>query len=173
MPDYKVANDSLQVLLQHGKRQSVEMDATGSAVACAEAGASLLSLTHIVGGGMQVEDDLGNLDDTQVAERCRKRWKEDNVVKDMLTRCAEDAAGRATAELKDITSRLLKDAADRDRRFAERDEAMMERLMGLEKGVSDLMDSRMINLEQRVQNRWVVFEKKWTEKWCIPTTKRL
>ena len=49
---YRVANDSLRVLLQHGKRQSVEMDATGSAVACAEAGAPLLSLTNIAGGGM-------------------------------------------------------------------------------------------------------------------------
>ena len=59
----------------------------------------------------------------------------------MLTRCLEDAAGRATAELKDITSRLLQDAADRDRRLAERNEAMMEKLTGLVRGVSDSMDS--------------------------------
>ena len=58
----------------------------------------------------------------------------------MLTRCAEDAAGRATTELKDITSRLLQDAADRDRRLAERDQVMMDKLTGLVKGVSDSMD---------------------------------
>ena len=161
---HKVANDSLQVLLQHGTRQSAETDATGSAMACAEAGAPMLSLTNILGGGMQVEDDLGDLDDTQVSERCSKRWKEDNVAKEMLTRCAEDAAGRATAELKYVTSRLLQDATDRDRRFAERerDQLMMEKLTGLVKGVSDTVDRRVIVLEQRVQNQWVVFEK-WTE----------
>ena len=76
---------------------------------------------------MQVEDYLGDLDDTQVADPGRKRWKEDNVAKEMLTRCAEDAAGRATAELKAIKSRLLQDAAERDRRLAERDDAMMEK----------------------------------------------
>ena len=99
---YTVANDSLQVLLRHGKWQKVEMDATGSAVACAEAGAPTLSLTSIAGG----RDDLGDLNDTQVTEPGRKRWKEDNVAKEMLTRCAEDAAGRATAESKAIVSRL-------------------------------------------------------------------
>ena len=71
---------------------------------------SPLSLTTIAGGSMHVEDDLGDLDDTQVTELGRKRWKEDNVAKEMLTRCAEDAAGRATAELKAITSRVLQDA---------------------------------------------------------------
>ena len=116
------ANDSLQVLPLHGKQQGV----SGSVMPCAEAGAPLLSLTDIAGGGMQVEDDLGDLDDTQVAEPSRKRWKEDRVAKDMLARCAEDAASRATSELKAITSRLLQDSADRDRRLAERDDAMME-----------------------------------------------
>ena len=52
---------------------------------------------------MQVEDDLGDLDDTQVAEPGRKRWKEDHVTKDTLTHCAEDAAGGTIAELKAIS----------------------------------------------------------------------
>ena len=69
------------------------------------------------------EGDFGDLDDTQVAEPGRKRWNEDNVARDMLTRCAEDSARRATAELKAITSRLLQDAAERDPRHAERDDA--------------------------------------------------
>ena len=50
-----------------------------------------------------------------------KRWKGDNVSKEMLTRCAEDAAVRATAEVKDITSRLMRDAAERDQLQAERE----------------------------------------------------
>ena len=104
--------------------------------------------------------DLDDLDDTQFAEPCRKRWKEDNVAKEMLMRCAEDAAGRATAKVEDITSRLMQDAADRDRRLAERDQKMMEQLTGLLKGVSDTMDGRMSDLEQRVQHQWTVFEKK-------------
>ena len=61
------ANDSLQVLLQHGKRQSVEMGAAGSVVACVETGAPIPCLTDIAGGG---EDDLGDLDDKQVADCC-------------------------------------------------------------------------------------------------------
>ena len=65
---YTEANDSLQVLLLHGKRQGTEMDASGSVNACAEAGALLLCLTDIAGMGMQVEDDLGDLADTQVSE---------------------------------------------------------------------------------------------------------
>ena len=32
---------------------------------------------------------------------CRKRWKEDNVAKEMLMRCAEKAVGTATSEVKD------------------------------------------------------------------------
>ena len=68
----------------HGKRQSVEMDATSTAVVCE--------------GRMQVEDDLGDPNDTQVAEPGRRRWKADNVAKDVFARCVEDAAGRATAE---------------------------------------------------------------------------
>ena len=99
---------------------------------------------------MQVEDDLGDLDDTQVAGPGRRRWKEDNVAKDMLTSCPEDAA---------ITSRLLQDTADRDRRLAEGDEAMLEKVTGLVNGVSASMDSRMTNLEHMVQDQWKTFEK--------------
>ena len=97
---------------------------------------------------MQVEEDFDDLDVTQVAELGGKGWKEGNVAKEMLMRCAEDAAGRATAEVKDITSRLLQDAAGRDRRLAERHQKMIEELTGLVKGVSDTMDGRMSDLEK-------------------------
>ena len=69
-----------------------------------------------------------------------KRWREDDDAKAMLTSSAENAASRATAEWKAITSRLLHDAAERDRRLAQRHEAMMEKLTGLVRGVSDSMD---------------------------------
>ena len=95
-----VANDSLQVLLQQGKRQSEVMQAAGSAAAVAERGALVLCRTDLAGRGVQVEEDLDDLDDTQVTEPGRKRWKEDNVAKEMLMRCAEEAAGRATSEVK-------------------------------------------------------------------------
>ena len=101
-------------------------------------------LTNVARGGVQVEDDFGDLDDTQVAEWGRKRWNEDHVARDVLTRCVEDAAGRDTAELKAVTSRLLQDAAERDRR---------------QKVVSDSVCNRITNIEQRVQDQWVVFEK--------------
>ena len=128
------ANDSLRVLFLHGKRPSVEMNASSSVEASAEAGTTLLSLTDVAGGGMQIEDDIGDLDDTQVAEPSCKRYKEDSVAKDMLMRCAKDRACTAT-EMKAITSQLLQDAAV----SAERDAAMAERaenLAGLVKAVS-------------------------------------
>ena len=46
-----------------------------------------------------------------------ERWKEDSVAQDMLMRFAEDAASRATSEMKAIASQLLQDAADRDWRL--------------------------------------------------------
>ena len=93
---YVVANDSLQVLFQQGKRQSEVMEAAGSAAAVAETGAFLPCLADLAGGGMQVEEDLDDLDNTQVTEPGRKRWKEDNIAKEMLLRCAQEAAGRAS-----------------------------------------------------------------------------
>ena len=77
-----------------------------------------------------------------------KRWKGDNVAKEMLTRCAEDAAVRATAEVKDITSRLIRDAAERDQRQAERDEKLMEQLTGLVRGVNESMDGKLNDLHK-------------------------
>ena len=130
-----------------------EMDATGSAVACAEVVVPLLSLTNVAGGDMQVGDDLGDLDDTQVLELGGKRYKEDSVAKDMLMRCAEDAASRATSEMKAITSRLLQDAADRDQPFAERDAALAEKLAGLVKAVSESVDSKISDLSQSVDSK--------------------
>ena len=88
------------------------MEAAGSVSAVAETGALIPCLTDIA-GGVEVEEDLDDLDDTQVTERGRKRWIEDNAAKETLMRCAEEAPGRATTEVKDITSRLMQDAADR------------------------------------------------------------
>ena len=102
---------------------------------------------------MQVGDDLGDLDDTQVLELGGKRYKEDSVAKDMLMRCAEDAASRATSEMKAITSRLLQDAADRDQPFAERDAALAEKLAGLVKAVSESVDSKISDLSQSVDSK--------------------
>ena len=120
-------------------------------MACAEAGALLLSLADIAGRGMQVEDDLGDIDDTQVSEPSGKRWKEGSVAKDMLMGCMEDAASRATTELKAITSQLLQDAAERDQRLAERGAALAEKLAGLVKVVSESVDSKISYLSQSVE----------------------
>ena len=120
---------------------------------------------------MQVEENLDDLDDTQVTEPGRKRWKEDNVAKDMLMRCAEEAAGRATSEVKDITSRLMQDAADKDRRLVERDQHMMEQLTGLVKGVSETMEGRMSDLEKRSAKTMDGVQKKRMEKIVEPGDK--
>ena len=128
---------------------------------------------------MQVEDDIGDLDVTQVVESASKRHKEGSVAKDMLMRCAEDAACKATSEINSITSELLQDSAVRDQRMAERDAAMAERDAALAeklevKAVSESADSKISNLsasvdgklgmfEQRVQEQWKMFESRWTD----------
>ena len=166
------ANDCLRVLSRHGKRQSVEMNASGSVTACTGAGASLLSLTDVAGGGMQVEDDVGGLDDAQVAEPRGKRYKEDNVAKDMLMRCAEDAASRATSEMNSITSQLLQDAADRDQRLEARDAALAEKVAGLMKVVSEPVDSK---LDTRTAGARAMEDarKNWTDKIVQPDDKEV
>ena len=86
---------------------------------------------------MKVDEVLEDLENKQVTEPGRKTWKEDNIAKEMLTRCAEEderratlemkeASIKATMEMKDMTSRLMQDTADRDLRLAERDQHMFE-----------------------------------------------
>ena len=58
------AHDSLRVLSTHGKRQSVEMNATDPVRDNGAAGTAVPSLEVAAGGGMQVEDDIGDLDET-------------------------------------------------------------------------------------------------------------
>ena len=41
------------------------MNASGSVGVFADAGATMRRLTDVAGGGMQVEEDIGNLDGTQ------------------------------------------------------------------------------------------------------------
>ena len=142
---------------------------------------------------MQVEDDIGDLDDTQVTELDRKRYKEDTLAKDMITRCAEVSVSRATSELKAITSQLFQDAAERDQRLAERNAALAEKLTGLVKVVSKLVDSKISSLSssmdrstispnQRtakltISNKWCKINGRYLRKkdvkMCNPMTKRL
>ena len=136
---YVVANDSLQVLLQHGKRHSVEMDATGSVITYVETGGPTPCLTNIAGGGMLFEDGPGDLDDTQVTERCSERWKEDNVARNMLTRCAEDAAEPPPNER--LSPLKCCKMLETDRTV---------------KVVSDSVISKITNLDQ-VRARWMIF----------------
>ena len=70
------AHDSLRVLLTHGKRQSIEMNASDPVRDNGAAGTTVPSLEVTAGGGLQVEDDIGDLDETQVLEPGSKRPKE-------------------------------------------------------------------------------------------------
>ena len=67
----------------------------------------LCPATGTAEGGMQVEDDIGDCDDTQVVEPGSKRLTETNVATDLLVRCAQDAAWKATCEMKACTSQLM------------------------------------------------------------------
>ena len=128
---------------------------------------------------MQVDEEPEDLENTQVTESGLKTWKENNVAKEMLTRCTEEAASTATLEMKeasikatmdmkDMTSRLMQDAADSDQRLAERDQRVLEQLGGMVRGVSDSLEGRLSDLETRMQNQWTVIEKRWMEKIVEP-----
>ena len=63
------------------------------------------------GDTMQVEVDL---DDTQVFNSDGKWWKQDNVAKEILASCAEDAASKDT---KEMISSIMRDVEKRRQRY--------------------------------------------------------
>ena len=67
------------------KRDGLEMDNTALAICSPR-------VNDPAGETMQVDVDFDNLDNTQVSEPDGKRWKRDDVAKDMLLSCAEEAA---------------------------------------------------------------------------------
>ena len=93
--------------------------------------------------GMQVEEDTG-LDETQAQEPDSKRLRESNAATDLLQRCAQDAANKATCEMKTFASKLMQEAEVREQRTAdriaardtERDAALATKLEGLVKALS-------------------------------------
>ena len=103
-------------------------------------------------GGMEVDEDLDDFDlyNTQVAEPEGKRWKMDNVAKEMRTHCAED--------MKDMMSRMIQTGISvwlKD---------LIEQLSGMVKGISASLEGRMSELEAKMQNQLTVFEKMWMQQ---------
>ena len=101
---------------------------------------------------MNVEVDLN---ETQMCEPAGKKWKQDDVAKDMLTSCADEAASKAAKELlvqmandaeKREADRLASDADMRDRR-------MVERLDDVVKRISESLHGRKTILEAKMQNQ--------------------
>ena len=82
------AQDNLRVLLSRGKRHSVEMNASGS-VGEEDPRCAGTDVT-----GMRMEDDIGDIDETQAQEPGSKRHKEGNVAKDLLDQLRHDALVR-------------------------------------------------------------------------------
>ena len=172
------AHDSLRVLLSHWKRQNFEMNASGPVREYGAAGTTVPCLVATAGEGMQVEDDIGDLDETQVQETGSKRLKEGNTAKDQLDQLRKDAQVR--------DQRLAERMAERDAAaaaaLANTNAEMMAKLDSLMKDMSasvdvkiqhlsDTMDGKMATLEQKVQERWKTFEDKWSEKAVHPDDK--
>ena len=89
------AHDILLVLLTHGKRQSFEMNASDPVREDGAAGTTVPRLVATAGGGTQVVDDIGDLDETQGQEPGSKRRKEGgNAAKDLLDQLRQDALVR-------------------------------------------------------------------------------
>ena len=108
-------------------------------------------------------------------EHGSKRHMEGSVAKDMLVRCAEDAACEATSEMKAITSQGARPArGGTGRGHGRKGCSSAEKLEGLVKAVSKSVDSKISNLsasvdgklgmfEQRMQEHWKMLENRWTE----------
>ena len=63
---------------------------------------------------------------------------------------------------------MMEEAEESEQRLLERD---AEHLGVEEKGMSDSLESRMTDLESKVQTQWSAFEKKWEEKIVEPESK--
>ena len=106
------------------------------------AGTTVPSLAVTAGGGMQVEDDIGDLDETQVQEPGSKRLKEGNAAKDLLDQLRHDALVR--------DQRMAERMAERDAAaaaaLADRDVAMVTKLESLMKSMSASVDVKIQHL---------------------------
>ena len=81
------------------------MNASGTVREDGAVGSTVPTIAITAGGDMQVENDIGDLDETQFQEHGSKTHKEGNAVKDLLEA---------------LTSKLMQDAVVRDHRMAER-----------------------------------------------------
>ena len=158
------AHDSLQVLLSHGKRQSIEMNASDTVGEDGAVGSTVPSLAITAGGGMQVEDDIGDLDETQVQEHGSGRYKEGNAAKDLLDALTPILMQDAVVRDQRMAERMAERDAAAAAALAERDAALAAKLEGLVKAVSESVDTKirnlsacvdgkMDNLERRVQSQ--------------------
>ena len=164
------AQDNLRVLFSQGKRHSVEMNASSSV---GEEGDPRCAGTDV--DGMRVEDDIGDLDETQAQELGSRRHNERNAAKDLLDQLRHDALVR--------DQRMAERMAERDAAaavaLADKDAAMVTKLESLMKNLSesvditikhlsDTVDGKMVTLEQRVHERWKTLEDMWSEKVVHP-----
>ena len=128
---------------------------------------------------MQVEDDFGDLDETQVQEPGSKRHKEGNAAKDLLEALTSKRMQDAVVRDQRMAERMAERDAAAAAALAERDAALAAKLEGLVKAVSESVDTKirnlsacvdgkMDNLEKRVQEQWKTIENKWTEKIVHP-----
>ena len=109
-----------------------------------------------------------DLDETQSFQPGGKRWKQYDVPKE-VTSCADDAASKAA---KEMVTLMVRDAARREQRlvdrltsdFGQRGQAYDRTFGRCGKGDFSIPWGRMTNLEAKVQNQWMAFEKKWEEK---------
>ena len=165
------AHESLRVLFSHGKGHSLEMNASDPVREDGAAGTTVPCLVATAGGGMQVEDVIGHLDETQVQEPGSKRLNEGNAAKDLLDQLRQDAQER--------DQRFAEQMAERDpsaaAALANTNAELMAKLDSLTANMSasvdvkiqhlsDIMDGKMATLEQNVQERWKTFEDKWSQK---------
>ena len=96
-------------------------------------------------------------------------WKLDDIAREKLTSCAEEAASKAA---KEVLAQIANVAETREKRLADRlasdsdmkGRRMVERLDDVVKEISESMNGRMTNLEAKMQKQWEMFAKKWEDK---------
>ena len=106
---------------------------------------------------MRMEDDIGDLDETQAQEQGSKKHKEGSAAKDLLDQLRHVASVRDKRMAERMAERdaaTAADLADRDAATVTTLESLMRNLSGSVdikiKHLSDTVDGKMVTLEQRV-----------------------
>ena len=123
------------------------------------AGTTVPSLVVTAGGDVQAEDDIGDLDETQVRNPAVRRLQEGNAAKDLLDHLRQDAQVRdlrLAERMEECDAAAAAALANTRAEMMAKLDSLMNRSASVDvkiERLSDTLDGKMAALEQRVQER--------------------